>query len=639
MSESDDTNGDRNDAASDRKAIFWQMQIAMAEADQRDFVDCGSKVVSRYKSERKSASQRGAGRKFNILYSNTEVLRSALYGRAAKPDVRRRFSDQDPVGRQAAEVVERGLIYCADSYDVDSVIDAAVQDYLLPGRGVIRVDYDPVLTEQPVIDPLTAMPTEQTEEVITQQKLYLSYVFWKDYLQSPARNEDGVWWRAFRHTFTREELEENKFVDAEMLPMNWEPNMDSKDDRKAPDSLKKAEVWEIWDKSKRQRVWIMKGYPKALRVDDDPLGLEEFFPCAPPLLGYTTNDTQIPEPEFHAYQDQADDLDEITARISRLTKAMKRRGVYDQSVKELKRLANANDNEFIPVENYQKLSEKGGLTAAFQTEDISIIAKVLLELYKQRDMLVQTIYEVTGISDIVRGATDANETLGAQELKAQFGSQRMKRRQRAVQRWIRDTYKLKAEIIAEHFQPDVLSEMTGVQVTPEVIELLRSDKLRSYRIDIETDSTIFEDAQQEQKQRTELLTAITMFMEKWGPIVAAQPELLDLAFELLAFAVRGFKAGRSMEEKIEETKQKLIEKAQAAAQAAAQQPPPPDPEAEKLKAEMEMEREKHGMDMQGKQVDLQVKQVGAQIDMQKMQAQAALNAQQAMMPRAPETVQ
>jgi hypothetical protein len=123
----------------------------------------------------------------------------------------------------------------------------------------------------------------------------------------------------------------------------------------------------------------------------------------------------------------------------------------------------------------------------------------LIDLYKQRDMLVQAIYEVTGIADIMRGSSDPNETLGAQQLKAQFGSSRMKRRQRAIQKWIRDIYKIKAEIIAEHFEPQVLQDMTGDEITPEIMQLLRSDKLRSYRIDIETDSTIFEDAEGEKK--------------------------------------------------------------------------------------------------------------------------------------------
>ena len=177
-------------------------------------------------------------------------------------------------------------------------------------------------------------------------------------------------------------------------------------------------------------------------------------------------------------------------------------------MKELKRLATAGDNQFIPVENWQALSSKGGLQAAFQTEDISGIAAVLRELYQQRDMLVQGIYELTGIADIMRGATDPAETFGAQRLKAQFGSTRIRRRQRAVQKWIRDLYKLKAEIIAEHFEPQKLTEITGIAVSPEIVELLRSDKLRGYRIDIETNSTVFEDEAALKEQTVEVMTAV-----------------------------------------------------------------------------------------------------------------------------------
>jgi hypothetical protein len=51
----------------------------------------------------------------------------------------------DPTARSAAEIVERALIYCAETYDVDKPIEAAVLDYLIPGRACIRVEYEPVI--------------------------------------------------------------------------------------------------------------------------------------------------------------------------------------------------------------------------------------------------------------------------------------------------------------------------------------------------------------------------------------------------------------------------------------------------------------------------------------------------------------
>ena len=155
---------------------------------------------------------------------------------------------------------------------------------------------------------------------------------------------------------------------------------------------------------------------------------------AEPLQGVTGNDTFTPAPDYAEYEDQADDLDEITARISILTKALKRRGVYDASVEELKRLPRAGDNEFIPSKNFQMLASKGGLAVAFQTEDIQPMIQVLEGLYQQREQLIESIYEITGISDIMRGATKADETATAQNIKAQFGSMRLKDQQREVQR-------------------------------------------------------------------------------------------------------------------------------------------------------------------------------------------------------------
>lgn len=611
---------------------FWQVQLALAEKDQKDWTKEAQGVVIRYRAEASVAARSRESRRFNILYSNTEVLKSALYGRTAKPDVRRRFGDKDPVARQAADVVERSLIYVAEAYDVDKCIEKAVHDYLLPGRGVVRVEYEPVIKDRPAIDPMTMQPFMDEggeavmEKFIADQIVRERYVYWEDYRQCPARIWDDVWWVAFRHLMTRDDLRaffdtapqgSKKHATAADVPLNWSPDTDGK--KKIPDDFKKAEVWEVWDRSKAQRLWIVNGFAKPLRVDEDPYGLEGFYPLPEPIRSIEDTDSLVPKPEFCQYQDQADALDEITARIDRLTKALKRRGVYNKAIPELRRLARAGDNEFIPADNWGELSAKGGLQKQFETEDISQIAVVLKELYAQRDMLIQGIYEVTGIADIMRGASDPNETLGAQKLKAQFGSTRLKKRQRAVQKWIGELYKLKAEIIAEHFEPEVLSEMTGVQVGPEVVQLLRSDKLRSYRIDIETDSTVFEDAEELKKSTTEMLGAVAGFLEKGLPAVQMEPRLAPLLFEMLSVGVRTFKEGRKIEDVIEQVAQSLAQPA----------PPKPNPEAEKAKAEIEMKREEHGMKMQEKQLDAQVHQFKASADVQKIQAATA----KAMMPQ------
>ena len=163
---------ERTDTNPKDTASFWQVQLGLADRDQQDWEKDGRFVVERYRAERKGAARRDT-RSFNILYSNTETLKSALYGRAAKPDVRRRFADRDPAAREAAAVLERALIYCAEAYDVDRCIEPALHDYLLAGRGVVRIEYEPVIKEIP--DPLTGMPVEVVADQIVREK----YVYWE----------------------------------------------------------------------------------------------------------------------------------------------------------------------------------------------------------------------------------------------------------------------------------------------------------------------------------------------------------------------------------------------------------------------------------------------------------------------------
>jgi hypothetical protein len=621
------TTEDQKDAGD--TANFWHLQLEMAERARMTWRDDARMCVQRYKADQESIARKtSAAKRFNIFFSNVETLKGALYGRTAKADVRRRYPDKaTQPARDAALVLERGLMASAQCYDIDKTVEAALHDHLVTGIAEVRVCYEPVIKQAPAIGP-DGMPVmgadgqPVTQDVIADQKLYEEYVYWDDYLESPARKAEDVWWKGYRHAMTRDDLRENGFKNPDAIPLNWQPDITGRKD--VPDDLKRAEVWEIWHKPERERLWIVKGYPTILRTDDDPYGLEEFWPGPDSYRSVDDTDTRVPRPEFLIYKDQADDLDEITARISRLTKALKRRGVYDASVKELKRLANAADNEFIPVDSYAKLSERGGLQAAFQTEDIGIIAKTLIDLMNQRQMLVQAIYEVTGISDVLRGSTDPNETLGAQNLKAQFGSQRLKKRQRSLQRWIRDIYRIKAEILAEHFEPSVLQEMTGVEVTPEIMQILRTDKTRAYNVDIETDSTIFEDTAAERQQVTETLKGITEFVVAWVPVLQLQPALLNLAFELLAMAVRTLKVNRSVEDAIDEAKAQL----QQAAAMAQQQPPPQDPKLEAAKVKAQAEIGKAQATQQQTGMNMQFAQQKHAMDMQKMEAQAALSALQ-----------
>jgi len=227
------------------------------------------------------------------------------------------------------------------------------------------------------------------------------------------------------------------------------------------------------------------------------------------------------------------------------------RGIHDAQFKDLANLANSPDGKFIAVENFGERFGEKGLRAIYAEMPLEGLVTTLKFLHEARDRIKQTIYEITGLSDILRGATDPGETLGAQQMKGQFANLRITKRQRAVQRFVKDILRIKAEIIAEHFEPDQLSMMTGIQVTPEMAQLLKSDVLRNFSIDIETDSTILADQTVEQKNRVEVVQAITQLVTSWAPLISQAPQVMEILKETTLFLLGGFKAGSALEDTFE----------------------------------------------------------------------------------------
>ena len=586
-------------------ALYWQNELEKADQFERDWRERGMRVVERYRDEREGRALIGpSNTRFNILWANTETLKGALLARMAEPDVRRRFPDPNPAAREVAILLERALSYGLDVYDGITPMKAALEDYLLPGRGVVWVVYEPVIIKEKIKIEVDGedVALDEVEEIerLGDQRCRFEYVHWQDYRESPSRRPEDVTWRARRHLFTRDDLIGRGFKDAHEIPLNWMPDT-NEDNADYEEIYNRAEVWEIWCKVTRKRLFIATGYKDVLAEDDDPYELEDFFPTPTPLIAVRTNNTSIPVPEFTLYQDQADELDRVTNRITYLIEGLKRRGVYDASVPELAQLAMAGDNDFVPSDNFASLAQKGGLAGAFQTEDISQVSAVLNGLYTQRMQVLQVIYEVTGISDIIRGGgTKASETATAQQLKAQYGSMRLRRRQDEIEKYIRELYRIKAELIAENYEPEILQRVTGMEVTEEMLEIMRNDKLRNYQIDVETDSTVFADEEETKRTRMEFASVFGDYLIKAIEATRAAPEITPIAFEILKFVAGAWKIGRNFEDVINETEATVMQQLQAMQQ----QPPQPSPEEaiQQQKIMAELEREK--LKQEGKLADI-----------------------------------
>ena len=452
---------------------FWMGQEQIAAKQEETWASRGSKIIKRYRDERNVTDKEN--HRFNILWSNVQTLIPTLYARTPKPDVQRRFLDQDDIGRLASTLMERCLSYSVDKCDFDSVMQAVVQDRLLPGRGIGRVVYTPhfgedlpepeIVGEDNTVETEESAPPQALREVTYEEASFV-YVYWGDYREGPARTWKEVPWNRFRSYMTRQELIDRFGAKkGNAVTLDYTPSgLTSEAGKEPPDIFKKAQVFEFWDKANKKVIWLPPGTPDLiLDEQDDPLNLPGFFPNPDPLLSTTTTDNRIPVPDYTEYQDQADELDNLTSRIDVLTRALKMSGVYPGEQKDiLNQLIQAGtDNKLIPVEDWNGWGDKGGLSGFIQWMPIKEVAETLIQLYAARDKTKDLLYEITGIGDIMRGQTNPNETFGAQQLKSNFATRRIVPQQRRVAVFARDAIRLMGGVIAEQFSPATISAITG----------------------------------------------------------------------------------------------------------------------------------------------------------------------------------
>ena len=639
---------DREPKGKGDRARYWNDQIRRARGFEETWRNRCYEIIDRYRDDNPDRMMRDT--RMNIFYSNVDTLKSALYFKTPRPKVRRRFRDNDPVGRTVATVLERGLQYQLDVYNFDMAVRRAIEDYLIVGRGVLRVTYEPVVVEgDPEMMPVRQQPITGIGEVapgqigdvpigsafvdaegnqvdagmvmqspmgpyvlgepveyVGEQSIRCEYVHWEDFVMSPARGWPDVTWIGFRHLMTRQELVDYYGPKGEMIPLSYRGDEgDAYEDNKQPD---RAEIYEIWDKRSGKQIFIAADYDELLEEFDDPYNLDGFWPIPEPLYAVSTTDTTLPVPEILTYEDQLYELDLITQRIANLTEALKRRGVYDASFQELQRLAGASDNEFVPVDNMAMLQAGGGLANVMQEAPLDNLIKALAQLYQSRQIVIQTIYEITGISDIMRGSSASRETATAQRIKGQFGAMRLVNRQRCIEMFLDQILELKAELMVENLEPELLSRITGVVVPPEAVALMRDERLRSYRISIDTDESQAVDSAIEQQRRTEFLTATVQFLQAIGPMVSSGAIGFEQAKQMLLFAARAFPGARDLEDTLE-----------------AIQPPQgrPNP-ADKL---VEVEAAKVQAQADQAAADAQVKVARLQLDQQKAAQDAAFKQQ------------
>lgn len=547
----------------DEQATYWNKELERAKKRSRTFWENGDHVIDAYRLEKADGNDAAYKDKYNILYSSTETIRPNLYAQEPKPRVVLRNKDlASPAARTAAMLLEGCIEYVQGEEDFDNLMDGVVEDFLLPGLGIAWVRYE------------ANVEGEGENAKLLDEMVRIEYGYWQDVLFGTARVWKDVPWVAKRCWFTKPDAVK-RFGAAKANTLQYATRDATGRDSDNPSET--AEVWEIWHKASRTVHWYADGAPSLLQSVPDPLRLKNFYPCPRPLRAVANTRTMVPRALYSQYKSQAETLNVMTKRIRLLSEALRVVGVYDASQAKLADILNPmSGNRMIPVDNWAMFAQQGGIQGAVAWVPIDQVVKVLNELLKAREICKQEIYEVTGFSDIVRGVSKASETLGAQNLKANWAGARVRKMQAEVQRFARDLLALAGELIAEHCAPETIAIFAGISVPPpeqvqadpqlqaqiaefgEACALIRDELRRVSTIDIETDSTLLADETAEREDRTKFLAAAGAFLQQAVPAMEAKPELGSLLGAMLMFVVRTFPSSRPIEDEFERVQAAML---------------------------------------------------------------------------------
>ena len=206
----------------------WKEAIDKAEDFQSSWIERARKIECRYRDEvdRQSTGER----RMNLLWSNTETMKPALYFRKPNPQISRRFKTSPPanapkeihqvfdqnleVTNRAAMALEGAVKTSIDMQDFDDVLNSNIEDLLLPGRATVVVKYKPTYDKQRIpAEPINSSHDEYGREIpdyspeyaedveydeasgehftlherVSHEECNLEYVYWQDFVVPKAK--------------------------------------------------------------------------------------------------------------------------------------------------------------------------------------------------------------------------------------------------------------------------------------------------------------------------------------------------------------------------------------------------------------------------------------------------------------------
>src|SRR6188768_183557 len=412
-------------------------------------------------------STTGRDKEFQMFWANCEVLKPSIYAKAPVPVVTPKFKDQRPVYQAASEVMERCCIVAFDLTRINDLMLLVRDDLSMNSRGVAWCRYE----------------SGKGKSDYDHEKVCIDFKGRRDFLHSISRNWREVTWVAAASYLTRSQARERfkEYSDDAYQQAEYKVDKDSKEIGGA-DNRERAKFWEIWDKGSRRVVWVAEGVEEILDEDDAHLDLQNFFPCPKPCYGTVQRGSLIPVPDVMQYRDQLEEINMLTGRIHALSDALQVKGFYPagggeaaDAIQTALRLNSPNE-VMVPISNWAAFGQSKEIILWMPIDQI---AQTILHLVTLRKQIIEDIYQIMGLSDIMRGATDPNETLGAQQLKTQYGSTRIRDKQQEMVRFAKDLVEITSEIITEKFKSATIIEMSQTQLPTKEMQRQKAQQIHA----------------------------------------------------------------------------------------------------------------------------------------------------------------
>lgn len=564
---------------------------------------------------------------FPIFWSSVKTLAPAYYSKTPIPIAPVRFGLKDTVARTSAKLMERLGIYSLETTSFDQVMRDLSMEYILAGMAIPRVMLEgeqqhrefPITADEANPDRyLMEDGTEYQGEMVGEAEGYDGMfgreAYWGNVKCYPmALSFDDVMWTPtascyeeideIMYRFCYPEHEAYKMFpgipeeDLKPLMVSYGAHVDKKQSSDRPKDTDSGEElylhgWEIWDKVNKQIRFIHTSYKQDfLKVSDDKYQLRNFYPSPCPILATKKRKKMFAIPGYKYLKPITDEMHDVAQRVYNLSQAIRPRFVVDKAHETdlMRIIQDGDESEYMFIKDLADIVEKGGLPNVIQALPVGELSQALIQLSQLFEKYKQEFYEIYGVPDVLRGASDPLETAKAQEIKSFAASNRFRDEMNQIANLGRDLLEMMIDLklgaydqgyiyrvcavnfMDELYTPDGQLDPAGQQRIDQAYNLLLDDQDRLVRIDFETDSTSYINEAINQQNRNVAIQTVTQGL---GAMKDLEPHEMVIGFKTIQAALSGMRMGKEFMDEMDELTEQAIQMAQ--------NPPEPGPDIQQM---------------------------------------------------------